>query len=196
LPEVFVSTKAMASAVSKAVASGRLRKIGSRLYTSNLTEAPEQIVKRNWHALLCAYFPDALIADRTALENRPASDGSVFIISAGTRVVALPGITFRPRKGRPPLDSDRKFLGDSWLSSPQRAWLENMRKSRIRGADVARTLSKTELEERLDAFLRQGGKVGLNQLRDDARGISKQLGLVEEFNALETLIGTFLYTAS
>jgi hypothetical protein len=66
LPEVFVSSKAMASAVSKAVKSGRLRKLGSRLYTRNLTEAPELIVKRNWHPLLKSYFPDALIADRTA----------------------------------------------------------------------------------------------------------------------------------
>src|SRR6266566_4526593 len=85
LPEVFVSNSAMTSAVVKALKSGRLRKIASRLYTRNLTEAPEQIVRRNWHALLRDYFPDALISDRTALENCPAANGSVFIISSGTR---------------------------------------------------------------------------------------------------------------
>src|SRR4030081_1491711 len=104
LPEVFVSSKALSSAVNKAVQAGRLRKIASRLYTRNLSEVPEKIVKRNWHSLLKDYFPDALIADRTALENRPAADGSVFIISAGTRAVALPGITFRPRRGPSPLE--------------------------------------------------------------------------------------------
>ena len=77
LPEIFVSNKDMSSAVSKAVQAKRLRKIASRLYTRNMTEEPESIVKRNWHALLKDYFPDALIADRTALENRPANDGSV-----------------------------------------------------------------------------------------------------------------------
>ena len=110
LPEIFVSNKDMSSAVSKAVQAGRLRKIASRLYTRNLTEEPESIVKRNWHALLKDYFPDALISDRTALENRPATDGSVFIISSGSRDLALPGITFKPRSGHPPLESDRPFL--------------------------------------------------------------------------------------
>jgi len=42
--------------------------------------------------------------------------------------------------------------------SHERDWLENMRKSRIRGAEVARTLSNIELEELLDAFLRRGGE--------------------------------------
>ena len=59
LPEIFVSSKALSSAVSKAVKAGRLRKIGSRLYTRNKTEAPEEIVRRNWHSLLKDYFPDA-----------------------------------------------------------------------------------------------------------------------------------------
>ena len=70
LPEVFVSNKGMTSTVSKAVKAGRLRKIGSRLYTRNMTEAPDKIVKRNWYGLLKDYFPDALISDRTALESR------------------------------------------------------------------------------------------------------------------------------
>jgi len=194
LPEIFVSSKVMSSAVSKAAKGGRLRKIGSRLYTRNLTEAAEQIVRRNWHALLKDYFPDALISDRTALENRPAADGSVFIISSGTRTVALPGITFRPRKGRPPLDNDFPFLGDIRLCSAPRAWLENMRRSRKRGAEVARTLSKAELEERLDGLLRQGGEAALNRLRDDARDVSQKLDMAEEFRSLDELIGTFLGT--
>src|SRR3569832_2344914 len=92
LPEVFVSSKAMSSAVSKAVQSKRLRKLGSRLYTKNMTEAPPKIVKSHWHGLLKEYFPDALISDRTALENRPAVDGSVFIISSAQQPHRLPGI--------------------------------------------------------------------------------------------------------
>ena len=194
LPEIFVSSKPMSSAVSKAVKSGRLLKIGSRLYTKNVTEPPEQIVRRNWHALLKDYFPDALISDRTALENRPAADGSVFIISSGTRPVSLPGIAFRPRKGHPPLQNDLPFLGDIRLCSAPRAWLENMRPSRKRGGEVARTLSRPELEQRLDSLLRQGGEASLNRLRDDARDASRQLGMAGEFRLLDELIGTFLGT--
>jgi hypothetical protein len=194
LPEVFVSSKEMSSAVSKAVQVGRLRKLGSRLYTRNMTEAPSQIVKRNWHALLKDYFPDALISDRTALENRPAVDGSVFIISSAQRPLTLPGITFRPRKGHPPLPGDPSFLGNIRLCSVSRAWLENMRASRKRGAGVPRTLTGPELEERLDSLLRQGGEAALNRLRDDARAVSRELGMADEFHTLDELIGAFLGT--
>jgi hypothetical protein len=194
LPEIFVSNRGITSAVSKAVQAGRLRKIASRLYTSNLTEAPEKIVKRNWYALLKDYFPDALISDRTALENRPASDGSVFIISAGTREVVLPGITFKPRRGPVPLENDRLFLGGVRLCSAPRAWLENMRPSRGRGGAVSRTLAKAELEEQLDRLLRQGGEPALNAIRDEARALSHPLGLEKEFARLDEIMGTFLGT--
>ena len=77
MPEVFVSDTAISKAVSEAVARGKLRKLGSRLYTRNLDEEPERLVLRNWYYLITAYYPDALITDRTALENQPAPDGSV-----------------------------------------------------------------------------------------------------------------------
>ena len=81
LPEIFVSNTEISALVSEAVKSGKLRKLGSRLYTKNLEEAPESIVRRNWYFLLKDYYPDALIADRTAIENQPSTDGSVFIVS-------------------------------------------------------------------------------------------------------------------
>jgi len=188
MPEVFVSGKSMSSAVSKAVKDGRLRKIGSRLYTKNKMEAPDVLVKRNWHALLKEYFPDALIADRTALENRPAPDGSVFIISSGTRPVELPGVTFRPRQGHPALPSDLPFLGGVHVCSTARGWLDNMRKTRSRSTESARTLSKSELEDRLEALIRQNGEASLNRLRDDARRVSQDLGMAAEFKALDELL--------
>lgn len=191
MPEVFVSNKELTSAVSKAVKAGRLRKIGSRLYTRNMTEVPEALVRRHWHVLLREYFPDALISDRTALENRPASDGSVYVIALGTREVALPGVTFKPRSGPPPLESDRPFLGGVRLASTPRAWLENMRPSR---GPVPRTLGREELEQRLDGLLRSGGEEGLNRLRDQARDVADALGMQEQFRALDELIGTFLGT--
>src|SRR5579863_5920367 len=77
MPEAFVSSADLATAVSREVHAGRLRKLGSRLYTRNLKDPPEKIVQRNLWPLVAAYLPDALIADRTALENRPAVDGSV-----------------------------------------------------------------------------------------------------------------------
>src|SRR5436309_7147238 len=145
MPEVFVSNADLATAVSREVKLGQLRKLGSRLYTRNLKEPPEKIVQRNLWPLVAAYLPGALIADRTALENRPASDGSVFLIADHKRDIALPGVILRPRKGPPPLETDRPFIGTLRISSPARSFLENMRPSRARRG-IARTLSLYEIE--------------------------------------------------
>jgi hypothetical protein len=194
MPEVFVSDTASSNAVYEAVRSGELRKLGSRLYTRNLDEDPKQLVRRNWYYLITAYYSDALVADRTALENKPAADGSVFLISNKTREVVLPGLVFRPRKGPGPLESDKPFIGGARLASHARAYLENMRPSRTRGGRVPRTISRAEIETRLDALLRQQGEQALNRLRDDARVIAPTLGLEAEFEALNTLIGALLGT--
>lgn len=69
-----------------------------------------------------------------------------------------------------------------------------MRPSRVRGERVARTLSREEIEDRLDALLRRQGEAALNRLRDEAREIAPQLELDEEFDAFNELVGTLLGT--
>src|SRR6202050_3683172 len=189
MPEVFVSHPGLTAAISREIKRGTLRKLGSRLYTRNLTDAPELIVRRNLWPLVAVSLPGALISDRTALENRPAPDGSIFLIADHKRDIVLPGVTLRPRKGPPPLESDRPFIGSLHLASPARAFLENMRPSRARDG-VARTLSKREIEERLDEMLRRSGEPAIQRLRDDAREVAAQLRLPEEFQRFDALIGT------
>ncbi|TNE38573.1 MAG: cell filamentation protein Fic [Alphaproteobacteria bacterium] len=194
MPEVFVSDTAISKAVSEAAARGELRKLGSRLYTRNLDEDPEKLVRRNWYQLITAYYPDALITDRTSLENKPAADGSVCLISKKKRDTELPGIIFRPRKGPEPLESDKPFIGGARFVSTARAYLENMRASRARGERLARTLPREEIEKRLDFMLRQQGEEALNRLRDEARAIAQPLALQAEFEELDKLIGALLGT--
>ena len=194
LPEVFVSHTAISNGVHQAVARGQLRKLATRLYTRNQDEDPTRLILRNWYYLLPSYYPDALIADRTALENRPATDGSVFLISAKKRDTALPGLTFRPRPGPGALVNDRPFIGGARLSSTARAYLENMRGSRARDGRVARTLSRGEIEDRIDTLIRQQGENAANRLRDEARAIAPQLGLEKEFEAFSAIVGTLLGT--
>ena len=81
-PEVFVSTAAMSAAVSRAVAKGKLRRLGSRLYTTNRTEDAPALVRRHLWEIAAGFFPGGLVADRTALEHQPAPDGSVFLVAS------------------------------------------------------------------------------------------------------------------
>lgn len=193
MPEVFRSTNEISVAVSRAAAAGELRKLGTKLYTTNLVDPLEQVVKRNcWHIAGLA-FPGTVIVDRTAIESTPAIDGSIFLSSSSQRNLELPGITIRSRKGKGPLEDDRPFIGGLFISSPARAYLENMPPSRA-GKGVSRRLSRHELEQRLDTDIRTKGENYINSLRDDARRIAPFLNLQSEQSELDEIIGTLLGT--
>ena len=194
MPEAFVSDATITRAVSHRVKAGKLRKLASRLYTRNLTDPPEAIVKRNLWQIVAAYFPGALIADRTAFENAPAGDGSICVVSEAGRNIRLPGHTLRPRRGLAPLPSDRPFIADLFLSSAARAYIENMRPSRTRDGLVARTLSRREIEERLDTLIRRSGEKAANRLREEIQDVGKALNREEEAADLDALIGSLLGT--
>ncbi|MCC6539572.1 MAG: Fic family protein [Bryobacterales bacterium] len=194
LPETFVSDETLADAIARAVQAGKVRRLGPGVYTNNMKDPLERIVQRNLWFLIASLLPGALIADRTALENRPAADGSVFVISGHKRDIELPGLILRPRKGPAPLETDLSFLPNLYISSPARALLENMRPSRARKG-VARTFNRREMEERLDEMLRQpGGEATVQRLRDEARRMAVPLDMQPEFQLLDSLIGTLLGT--
>ena len=194
MPEAFVSDKTITREVSRAVKAGKLRKLASRLYTHNMEDPPETVVARNlWH-IVAGYFPGALIADRTALENAPASDGSVCLVTDSGQDIKLPGHTLRPRRGVGPLPTDRPFIAGLFLSSVPRAYLENMRSSRARRGLVARTLSRPVIEERLDTLIRRSGEAAISRLRDEIQAVAPGLCLLGEQAVLDALIGALLGT--
>jgi hypothetical protein len=190
-PEVFVSTAAMSAPVSRAFAAGKLRKLGSRLYTTNLTEDPSSLVRRHLWEIAQGFFPGGLVADRTALELAPAADGLVFLIAAKGGNVALPGVTLRARRGQGPVPDDFQLRDNLFCMSTARALLENMRPSRARSG-AARTLKRTEIEAWLERFLRNSGKERLNALRDQIKVLSPKLKLEEAAARLDAMIGTLL----
>ena len=190
LPEAFVSNARISKEVHRRVADGRLGKLASRLYTSNLVEPPETIVRRNLWSIAAGYFPGAVVADRTALELEPAGDGSVCLVAGRGSDIELPGIVLRVRRGAPAQEDDQPFMGQRLhLSSTARAYLDNLYPSRMRGGRLTRTLSRSNLENRLERMMAQTGVEGMNRLRDDARRIAAALGRADQQKALDRIIG-------
>jgi hypothetical protein len=192
-PEVFVSTSARSASVSRAVAAGKLRKLGFRLYTTSLTEDPKSIVRRHLWDIAAGFFPGGLVADRTALEHQPAPDGSVFLVAAKGGKVVLPGVTLRARRDLGPQPDDFSLRDDLYCMSTARALLENMRPSRARSG-VARTLKRSEIETWLEQFLRNSGEERLNALRDQIRMIAPTLKMEGAAAELDEIVGTLLGT--
>ena len=195
MPEAFVSNAGISKEVHQRVAAGQLRKLASRLYTSNLEDPAEAVVRRNLWSIVAGYFPGAVVADRTALELAPASDGSVCLVTAQGTDVELPGIVLRVRRGAPPQEDDRPFMGQALhLSSSARVYLDNLCPSRARNGRVARTLSRPELETRLERMVAAAGVEGLNRVRDDARRIAPALNRADQQKTFDRIIGALAGT--
>ena len=194
LPEIFVPEDSRWA--SRAAARGEIRRLARGLYSTNLDEPAEQLVRRRWYDVAALYFPGVVIVDRSAAAAGPAADGSLFLDvgerPVNPRPVSLPGLTLRPRNGPGPVDGDGEFAGLR-ISSPARTVLDNLRPSRARSG-VARTLRRSELEDRLDRLARTRGDTALNELRDEARAIAPALGAQERFAELDRLIGALLGT--
>ncbi|HWM62727.1 MAG TPA: Fic family protein [Solirubrobacterales bacterium] len=193
-PEVF--RPADAAAASRAQRRGELRRLARGLYTWNLDEPPQRLLRRRWMDVAALYFPGAVLVDRSAVEARPADDGSVFLDSGPERghpnAVSLPGLVLRPRAGPGPIAGDMQF-GLLHRSGDARTALDNVRPSRAR-TGVARTLTTAELEEWLERIARNRGEDDLLRIRDEARELAPALGAEPEQRRLDELISALLGT--
>jgi len=185
--------RSVSRAIARATAAGRLRKLFSGIYTSNMTDPPEQIVSRNLYPILGKLYPGAVLSHRTALEGKPSDDGTVFLTYRYTRKILLHGLKIRLLAGQGPLSDDMPFAGGLHMSSIPRAYLENCMLCRRRSTD-AKCVSRAALEERLDRLAQVRGEGALNKIRDRAREITGQLGMDREFGRLDKIISTLLGT--
>lgn len=192
LPEIVIGTAALTKRISREARAGRVRKIGPRLYTSNLRDDPADIIRRNVWVVVGQLFPGTVVSHRTALEGRPGAGGDVFLTGTYARTMRLPGITVHQARGAAALEGDTPFLGTLILASRARALLEAMRAGRRRGS--RRGISDVEAQERLERLLQTGGEDALNALRDQARRLAQVLDAEGAFRRLDELVGTLLGT--
>ena len=189
--EVVVGTADIRSSMQ--VKSGHLRKIATRVYTSNMDDAPEDIVRRNIFYILGQLYPHAVISHRSAFELKPTTEGDIFLTYKYTRNVDLPGIKVHLMKGPMGTDHDMPFIENLYISSTERRMLENLQKGRTRG-NVSKCLPRSYIEENLEKMLVVNGEAGINNFRDKAKEIAKQLNMTDEFETLNSIIGALLST--
>jgi hypothetical protein len=195
--QVAADNKTEARRLQRLASAGKLRRIYAGVYTDDLVQPLESIVRRELFALCSLVAPGAIISHRSALEGgRPTPAGSVFLTGANRRDFELPGVRLRVVQGVGPLDSDIRiptFTGDAFISSQARALLENLTASRGDPAD-RRTLGSDGVEAWLARFVSRDVSDATNKIRDSARSIAGSVGLESEFKQLDRIIGTLLGT--
>ena len=191
---IFSSSDSVISrAISKAEKDGKIRKIAPRIFTTNLRDSIEYIVKRNFFEILKWRFPNAVISHRSASELKPTETGNFFITSTSARKITdLKGITLNIMDGKQALDSDVN-LGGLYISSEWRWVLENMQASKKKAGE-SKTFPIEFIEDKLEKIILREGEDGMNQFRDRTREIAEQLEMNTEFERLNSIISALLST--
>lgn len=195
LPEIIFSSSnpTISKQIKKLENEEKVIKIASRIYTSNLKETPESIIRRNLFQILAHQYPNALLSHRSAFEYKPTSTGNIFLTYTYTKKVELPGATISFLKGKGPIKGDNPIAGKLYVSQQERALLENLQVSKRPGPD-SKTLTLPQIEEKLETVIRVHGEDGLNKLRDKARKIAEELDMIDEFEKLNKIISSLLTT--
>jgi Fic family protein len=202
--EILITSKddeTGARRIRRRAQSGELRQVVERVYTSNLKDSLDEIVKRNIWYIVPHLFPATVMTSRTGAKMcpyRPEKAGKSYIFLTGpyaTRTVELPGMEIRLIEGPSNLPGDTPMVpnGEFFAPSRARALLENLKPTRTRGG-VQRNLSPEEFEEYLVTLLDSGGEDNFNQTRDEARKLAPLLGAEQEMTKLDRLMGGLLGT--
>jgi fido (protein-threonine AMPylation protein) len=186
-PDLVFADEAPRASLSRAVAAGRLRRIGRGIYTSS-TEPLEVVTRRRLPQILAHEFPGAVIVDRSARSGLPDVHGNLYVDHRRDRPLALPGVVIAPRPGPGPLPGDALLPDGVYLSSPGRGLLDN---AAGRGR---RFLSTDEIEAWIADLLLQHGESRLNQTRDGARDVARQTDRMSAFERLSRIISAALVT--
>jgi hypothetical protein len=182
-------------ALRRQAARGALRRIYAGVYTTNLDSPLEKVVNRNWAAIVSHLLPGAVLAYRSALEQRPLEGVLHVRRERRRRRLELPGLRVEvyPDETGPlqePPAKDVPYQG-IYIPSEARGFLENMAGGRGKST---RTLPQKTIEAKLDKILTLRGDFKLNDLRDQARAIAGKLGLDKESQHFDGIIGALLGT--
>jgi hypothetical protein len=182
MPLLFGSSDtAQATQLARLIKRKAARKLASRIYTTDLINAPEDIIREELPAVVRHFYPGAVIGYRTAIEAKPSLGGFYHLTHGGKdRTHELPGVTLRIWQGAPAGAGDTQVGADFFMASRPRALLENLMESRARSGGERKTLDREAVEAWLDRLCRIHGPDELRRLLAAAEELAPALGLAKE----------------
>ncbi len=193
-----VATPQTKAGLSRQAKAGTAFRVAPNLYIVGAALAPEQAVAHHRTAIITAFWPGAVLSDRTALTGGMPFEGWIFITHPGPARRAdleLPGATVSPRVGPGPLPGDTPMPDGLHISGPARRLVENVgiagRPPRRRPSRQAGTEA---VEDEIDQVARQGGAGAIENVLSQLDAISGHLpaGPVEVVrNLLAGVLGSF-----
>jgi hypothetical protein len=195
ISEIIMATqnKVKSAEMKAMMKEGTLRKIAPKVYTTNMDDAPEEVIRRNIFFILGQLYPQAVISHRSSFELKPTAEGDIYLTYTYTKNVTLPGIKVHLMQGPKGTEHDMPFIENLYISSAERRTLENLQKGRMRGGS-SKCLPRASVEDYLERMLQVNGEKGLSMFRDKARKVACDLGMEAEFETLNAIISALLTT--
>ena len=145
---IFTSADLSRTELQRRTSDGRLQRIATGLYSDDTSRTPEQVVAREWRAILAKVMPGAVVSYADAFTGVP-SDGELNVSHTRRNPLQLPGLTIRPdMAGRH--DEDDIPIGDNiYLASPARALIHNSTDHPGRPNRRIRKLTRAQLHDQI-----------------------------------------------
>lgn len=198
LPEIIFASSD--STISKQIgillSEGRIRKMVQRVYTANLLDDLEAILERNLLYIIGHLYPDAVVSHRSAFEIRPSPKHNIYLTYKYTKNIQLLHLSVKLIKGSGATDKDNRLNEKLYLSSFERACLENLQSARKGPDGERRTVEREVIEKRLIDILKVEGEKGLNTFRDATKVVAEELDFNKEFEQFNRIISALLSTKS
>lgn len=193
LPEIVFSSADTFTTkqIGKLVKERLLRKLIPRVYTSNNLEEDKVIIQKNLWMLIANLLPESMLSHRSAIEFKLTDAENIYLTGQNKKVYNWHGIKIRMTIGPQRLADDYPLYDQLYVSSLERALLENLMPSRTVNGEK-RTLKQEKVEERLLQELNAKGESALNEIRDRAKEIADTFGWEKAFSKLNKLIGSIL----
>jgi len=194
---LFSLDKSTAQKFSLLAKQQKIRRISQGIYTDNLIDPMDRIVKTHWMQIVSHIVSQGILSFRTAVDLKPIAYQKgldiIFVTSSYTKTIRLPGLIIKVYKG----DYENfceQILPHLAKSNIPRMLLENLtivRSSELKGL---KTIAESGVEKYLARECQFQGEKRLNQIRDEAKEIALNFGYKNEYNKLTKIISALLST--
>jgi len=176
-------------------AQGKLRRVHRGIYTDNLQDPFNKIVRKHWMQIVTHLVPNGILSFRTAVDLKPIhfqpDADIVFVTGSYAKTIILPGLIIKVFKG----DYDHYYdqvLPKLRKSNVARMLLENLTIVKGKKLKRVKTIGEEGVEKYLARELHYQGEQGLNKIRDEAKQIALTLNYENEYKKLTQIISALL----
>lgn len=195
---LFSLDKKTAKKLSYLANDQKIRRIYRGIYTENLTDPIEKVVKNNWMQIVSYIVSKGILSFRTAVDLKPTPYQKgwdiLFVTSSYVKTIKLPGLIIKVYKGNYDIYCEQ-VLPNLAKSNIPRMLLENLTSIKSPVLKGIKTIGEAGIEKYLAKELQIYGEERLNQIRDEAKKIAADLGYENEYSKLMQIISTLLSTS-